>query len=83
MECTGTRCVGNCDNRFFFCLRKEGDIGNCDPGIITNVYAQDRIKFTSSYDLSQLGISNPLRFSGISTRVSDTYDFPTVFIQGS
>ena len=83
MECKEKGCYGNCDNSFKFCLREEGDIGNCDPGITTKVYAQDLIKFTS-YDLSQLGISNPLRFSSISPRVSDTYDFPQqLFLQGS
>ena len=71
MECKEKGCYGNCDNRFLFCLREEGDIGNCDRGKTTNVYAQDLIKFTP-YDFNQLGISNPLRFSSISPRVSDS-----------
>ena len=54
-------CFFNCNNRFEFYIRKVGDKGNFIQRIISNVYANDFIKFKSSYH-SQLKISNPLHF---------------------
>ena len=66
----GNGCYGNCNNQFTFCLRQVHEKGECLARLTTSVYAQDRIVFPQSYH-SQLRISNPLRFSDITTSVSD------------
>ena len=74
-ECIGGHCEGSsitggdCDNIFEFCLRPRGG-GSCLQTITSNEISEDRITFTPS-QLSQLGLSNPLLFSEISTSVSD------------
>jgi hypothetical protein len=71
-DCNGGNCdgvyYGTCDNVFHFCLRVVGS-QSCLASLGTN-YVQDDSMTFSSYDLSRLGISNPLVFSSISTSVS-------------
>ena len=61
-DCNGGNCEGTtsgiCDNIFYFCLRAVGNT-SCLASVITNDVQDDSITF-SSYDLSRLGISNPL-----------------------
>ncbi|CAI8026599.1 hypothetical protein GBAR_LOCUS15270 [Geodia barretti] len=68
-DCNGGNCegvyYGTCDNVFLFCLRVVGS-EFCLASLGTN-YVQDDSMTFSSYDLSRLGISNPLVFSSIST----------------
>ena len=70
-DCNGGNCEGTtsgiCDNIFYFCVRAVSNT-SCLASVITNDVQDDSIAF-SSYDLSRLGISNPLRFSSISTTV--------------
>ena len=74
-NCNGGNCegvyYGTCDNVFHFCLRVVGS-EFCLASLGTN-YVQDDSMTFNSYDLSRLGISNPLVFSNISTSVSSAY----------
>ena len=70
-DCSGVYCDGSyrtCDNIFNFCLRAVGN-DSCLANVTTNAVQDDSMTF-SSYDLSRLGISNPLVFSSIDTNVS-------------
>ena len=70
-ECDGDDCddVGGCDNIFEFCLRAAGSDFCLTDKIITGEISEDTLSFSAS-QLSELGISNPLRFSDITTSVS-------------
>ena len=70
-ECDGDDCdiIGECDNIFEFCLRAAGSGFCLTNTITTDEISEDTLSFSAS-QLSDLGISNPLRFSGITTSVS-------------
>ena len=70
-ECDGDDCdiIGECDNIFEFCLRSAGSGVCLTNTITTNEISEDILSFSVS-QLSDLGITNPLRFSGITTSVS-------------
>ena len=74
-DCEGDHCDGSsiaggmCENIFEFCLRSRGG-GSCLVILTSNEISEDTITFTPS-QLSQLGLSNPLLFSDISTSVCD------------
>ena len=72
-DCDGDTCDpdilgAECDNIFLFCLRAAGS-GSCLNMITTDEISEDTLSFSAS-QLSELGISNPLRFSDITTSVS-------------
>lgn len=85
-ECDGDDCdlAGECDNIFEFCLRAVGSSVCLPNKITTNELSEDTLSFSES-ELSDLGISNPLRFPGITTSVSmySTLDVVVLFGFGS
>ena len=76
-HCDGGHCEffpslqGDCDNIFMFCVRVVGTT-NCLAVTRSDFIEKDELTFNSA-ELSTLGISNPLLFSGIMSTVR-SYD---------
>ena len=69
-DCNGDSCdvLGECDNEFDFCVRTIGS-SQCLVTLSSDEISDDSLTFTND-ELNELAISNPLRFSSISTTVS-------------
>ena len=69
-DCAGIICdsASDCDNFFDFCVRAAGNETCLSPMLRTDDLENDLITFSAD-DLTDLGITNPIQFSSISTNV--------------